>query len=129
MAVKIRLRREGRKKTPMYRIVIADSKAPRDGRFIEIIGQYQPQLGENAINLKHDRVEYWMNVGALPCGIEVTDQVGLLQSAIVPFFAPFNLQLVIVWNQTASPVAGPRARRRKGRLAMNGHKPRRLPTG
>ena len=66
MAVKIRLRREGRKKTPMYRIVIADSKAPRDGRFIEIIGQYQPQLGENAINLKMDRVEYWMNVGALP---------------------------------------------------------------
>jgi small subunit ribosomal protein S16 len=66
MAVKIRLRREGRKKTPMYRIVIADSKAPRDGRFIEIIGQYQPQLGENAINLKTDRVEYWMNVGALP---------------------------------------------------------------
>ena len=66
MAVKIRLRREGRKKTPMYRIVIADSKAPRVGRFIEIIGQYQPQLGENAINLKMDRVEYWMNVGALP---------------------------------------------------------------
>ncbi len=66
MAVKIRLRREGRKKTPMYRIVIADSKAPRDGRFIEIIGQYQPQLGENAINLKLDRVEHWMNVGALP---------------------------------------------------------------
>ena len=66
MAVKIRLRREGRKKTPMYRIVIADSKAPRDGRFIEIIGQYQPQLSENAINLKMDRVEYWMNVGALP---------------------------------------------------------------
>ena len=69
MAVKIRLRREGRKKTPMYRIVIADSKAPRDGRFIEIIGQYQPQLGENAINLKTDRLEDWINVGALPTDI------------------------------------------------------------
>jgi small subunit ribosomal protein S16 len=66
MAVKIRLRREGRKKTPMYRIVVADSKSPRDGRFIEIIGQYQPRSGENAINLKTDRVEHWLNVGALP---------------------------------------------------------------
>jgi len=66
MAVKIRLRREGRKKTPMYRIVVADSKAPRDGRFIEIVGQYQPRGGENAINLKVDRVEHWLNVGALP---------------------------------------------------------------
>jgi small subunit ribosomal protein S16 len=66
MAVKIRLRREGRKKTPMFRIVVADSKAPRDGRFIEIIGQYQPRGGENALNLKADRVEHWLNVGALP---------------------------------------------------------------
>ena len=56
MAVRIRLRREGRKKTPMYRIVVADSTAPRDGRFIEIIGQYQPRSGEYALNLKIDRV-------------------------------------------------------------------------
>ena len=66
MAVRIRLRREGRKKTPMYRIVVADSTAPRDGRFIEIIGQYQPRSGENALNLKIDRVNHWMDVGALP---------------------------------------------------------------
>lgn len=67
MAVRIRLRREGRKKTPMYRIVVADSTAPRDGKFIEIIGQYQPRNGgENAINLKADRVNYWMDHGALP---------------------------------------------------------------
>ncbi len=66
MAVKIRLRREGRKKTPMYRIVVADSRAPRDGRFVEIIGQYQPRIAENAINLKIDRVNYWLNVGAQP---------------------------------------------------------------
>lgn len=66
MAVRIRLRREGRKKTPMYRIVVADSTAPRDGRFIEIIGQYQPRGGENAMNLKIDRVNYWMDNGALP---------------------------------------------------------------
>lgn len=66
MAVRIRLRREGRKKTPMYRIVVADSTSPRDGRFIEIIGQYQPRGGENALNLKTDRVNHWLNVGALP---------------------------------------------------------------
>jgi small subunit ribosomal protein S16 len=66
MAVKIRLRREGRKKSPMYRIVVADSQAPRDGRFIEIIGQYQPRGGENAMNLKVDRVNHWLNVGAQP---------------------------------------------------------------
>lgn len=66
MAVKIRLRREGRKKTPMYRIVVADSKAPRDGRFIEIVGQYQPRSGENAIALKTERVNHWLDVGALP---------------------------------------------------------------
>lgn len=67
MAVKIRLRREGRKKTPMYRIVVADSQSPRDGRFIEIIGQYQPRfLGDTAINLQKDRVNYWLSVGAQP---------------------------------------------------------------
>ncbi len=67
MAVKIRLRREGRKKTPMYRIVVADSQSPRDGRFIEIIGQYQPRFGgDSAINLQVERVNYWLNVGAQP---------------------------------------------------------------
>jgi len=66
MAVKIRLRREGRKKTPMYRIVVADSQSPRDGRFIEILGQYQPRGGENALNLNVERVNHWLNVGAQP---------------------------------------------------------------
>jgi len=66
MAVKIRLRRVGRKKAPMYRIVVADSKSPRDGKFIEIVGQYQPRTGDQAINLDTDRVNYWLNVGAQP---------------------------------------------------------------
>lgn len=67
MAVRIRLRREGRKKTPMFRIVVAESTYPRDGRFIEIIGQYQPRAsGENALNLKVDRVNHWLDNGALP---------------------------------------------------------------
>ena len=66
MAVKIRLRRVGRKKSPMYRIVVADSKSPRDGKFIEIVGQYQPRTGDKAINLDNARVNYWLNVGAQP---------------------------------------------------------------
>src|ERR1051325_1785418 len=66
MAVKIRLRRAGRKKQPTYRIVVADSRSPRDGKFIEIIGQYAPRTGEQALNLKSDRVNYWLDSGAQP---------------------------------------------------------------
>jgi small subunit ribosomal protein S16 len=66
MSVKIRLRRAGRKKQPTYRIVVADSKSPRDGKFIEIIGQYAPRQGELALNLKNDRVNYWLDNGAQP---------------------------------------------------------------
>lgn len=64
--VRIRLRREGRKKNPMYRIVVADSRSPREGRFIEIIGTYQPRKTEGAVELKQDRANYWLNVGAQP---------------------------------------------------------------
>lgn len=64
--VKIRLRRVGRKKAPMYRIVVADSKCPRDGKFIEIVGQYQPRTGEQALNLNAERVNHWLDVGAQP---------------------------------------------------------------
>jgi small subunit ribosomal protein S16 len=66
MAVRIRLRRTGRKRAPMFRIVVADSRSPRDGKFIEIVGQYAPRQGENAINLRTDRVNYWLDNGALP---------------------------------------------------------------
>lgn len=66
MAVKIRLRRVGRKKAPMYRIVVADSRSPRDGKFLEIVGQYQPRIGDQAINLDAARVNYWLDVGAQP---------------------------------------------------------------
>ena len=66
MAVKIRLRRTGRKKQPSYRIVIADSRSPRDGRFIEVVGQYAPRQGAQALNLRNDRVNYWLDNGAQP---------------------------------------------------------------
>ena len=64
--VRIRLRRVGRKKAPAYRIVVADSQSPRDGKFIEIVGQYAPRQGENAINLDQARVNYWLDNGAQP---------------------------------------------------------------
>jgi small subunit ribosomal protein S16 len=64
--VRIRLRRTGRKRTPTYRIVVADSQSPRDGRFIEIIGQYVPRQGNTALNLKTDRANYWLDKGAQP---------------------------------------------------------------
>jgi small subunit ribosomal protein S16 len=64
--VKIRLRRVGRKKNPMYRIVVADSKSPRDGKFLEIVGQYQPRTGEQALYLNAERVNHWLDVGAQP---------------------------------------------------------------
>ena len=64
--VKIRLRRMGAKKRPFYRLVIADSRTARNGRFIELVGTYDPNLDPPAINLKKDRIEYWLGTGAQP---------------------------------------------------------------
>ena len=65
--VRIRLRRVGRKKAPAYRIVVADSQSPRDGKFIEIVGQYAPrQSDEQKLNVNVARVNYWLDVGAQP---------------------------------------------------------------
>jgi small subunit ribosomal protein S16 len=66
MAVKIRLRRVGRKKTPLYRIIVAESTSPRDGRFIEIIGQYAPRQSADALNINTARANHWLEVGAQP---------------------------------------------------------------
>lgn len=66
MAVRIRLRRTGRKGAPSYRIVVTDSRAPRGGKFIEVLGQYAPRSGNQALNLRVDRANYWMDQGALP---------------------------------------------------------------
>ena len=64
--VRIRLRRVGRKKAPVYRIVVADSQSPRDGKFIEIIGQYAPRQAQGGLNVDEGRANYWLNVGAQP---------------------------------------------------------------
>lgn len=66
MPVKIRLQRHGRKGYAYYHIVIADSRAPRDGKFIERIGSYNPNTDPATVNLKFDRALYWMQVGAQP---------------------------------------------------------------
>ncbi len=66
MSVKIRLARYGTKKRPFYRIVVADSEAPRDGKFLESVGTYNPLQDPAEVNLKDDRVRYWIDNGAIP---------------------------------------------------------------
>ena len=66
MAVSIRLRREGTKNSPYYKVVVADRRSPRDGKFIEIIGAYDPKKPGHNSTLNIDRVEYWISKGAQP---------------------------------------------------------------
>ncbi len=66
MAVSIRLRREGTRNRPYYKIVIADTRSPRDGKFIEIIGTYDPKNPGDNSKIRLDRAEYWMSKGAQP---------------------------------------------------------------
>lgn len=66
MAVKIRLARHGAKKRPFYRIVVADGESPRDGRFLENVGTYNPLRDPAEVTLKTDRVQYWLQQGATP---------------------------------------------------------------
>lgn len=101
MAVKIRLMRMGKKKQPTYRVVVADSRSPRDGRFIEIIGHYGPRQDPSVINIDGDKALSWLRKGAQP-----TEQVQKL------------LTVTGVWAQFESEKAGPvdtkLARRRIG---------------
>ncbi|MBR6380478.1 MAG: 30S ribosomal protein S16 [Lachnospiraceae bacterium] len=73
MAVKIRLRRMGQKKAPMYRIVVADSRSPRDGRFIEEIGTYDPNTDPSTFKIDEEAAKKWLSDGAQP-----TEVVGKL---------------------------------------------------
>jgi len=82
MAVKIRLARHGAKKKPFYRIVVADSESPRDGKFLENVGTYDPLYDPAKITLKPERIQYWMAQGAKP-----TDTVRTLLKK-EGFFAP-----------------------------------------
>jgi small subunit ribosomal protein S16 len=101
VAVKIRLMRMGKTKQPAYRVVIADSRSPRDGRFIEIIGQYAPRQDPSVVNIDGEKALAWLRKGAQP-----TEQVQKL------------LALMGVWAQFESEKGGPvdtkLARRRLG---------------
>lgn len=66
MAVRIRLTRKGRKKQPFYRIVVADSEAPRDGKFLDIVGTYDPMQDPVAVKIDGEKLDIWMKKGAKP---------------------------------------------------------------
>ena len=69
MAVKIRLARHGAKKRPYYRVIVADSRCPRDGRFIEEVGRYNPCVSPALLSLNDERLDYWMSCGAQPLSL------------------------------------------------------------
>ena len=66
MAVKLRLTRVGSKKNPIYRVIAADSRSPRDGKFLEIIGRYNPQTEPSTIEIDEAKAKKWLSEGALP---------------------------------------------------------------
>jgi small subunit ribosomal protein S16 len=66
LAVRMRLTRVGSKKNPIYRVVIADSRSPRDGKFIEIVGRYNPQTDPSTIEFDEDKIRDWLSKGAQP---------------------------------------------------------------
>jgi len=73
VATKIRLRRLGAKKAPFYRMVVADTHAPRDGKFIEEIGYYDPTTQPTTLNIKEDRAKEWLSTG-----VQLSDRVRIL---------------------------------------------------
>ena len=87
--VKIRLRRTGSKKKPTYRVVVADSRAPRDGRFVEILGYYDPRTEPVTFNIHEDRALHWLSVGAQPTD---TVQKLLKNSGAMERFAASKVQ-------------------------------------
>ncbi|MBA3263700.1 MAG: 30S ribosomal protein S16, partial [Thermoleophilaceae bacterium] len=68
MAVRVRLTRVGSNKNPIWRVVVADQRAPRDGRFIETIGHYNPQTDPSTIRIDEERLQHWLGRGAQPTG-------------------------------------------------------------
>lgn len=81
MAVKIRLRRMGAKKNPIYRIIVADEKSPRDGRFIEEIGTYDPNQETRAVKVDEEAAKKWLSNGAQPTEIvgKLLKQAGIVK--------------------------------------------------
>jgi small subunit ribosomal protein S16 len=120
--VKIRLRRVGAKKQPSYRIVVADSRAPRDGRFIEVIGFYNPRTEPETVKIKEDRALHWLNVGAQP-----TESVARLlnkqgtMARLERLKQGESLEVLLAEAEEAAqaaPPISPKTRRDHGRLVM-----------
>lgn len=95
--VKIRLRRVGAKKQPHYRVVVQDSRAPRDGKFIEIIGSYNPRTEPPTMELDAERALYWLSMGAQPSEAvrRMFDKLGILSQASVAKQAEPAMQPII----------------------------------
>lgn len=87
MAVKLRLKRMGSKAKPFYRIVAADLRSPRDGRFLEVVGTYNPVKGQEVVTVNEEKAMYWLSNGAIP-----TDTVRsiLSKQGIMKKFAEFK---------------------------------------
>ena len=94
MALKIRLSRRGAKKRPFYRIVVANERSPRDGRYVENVGTYDPMLSkddDNRVNLKEDRIKYWLSKGAHPTK-RVAYFLGFANIIVMPSFPKSTLK-------------------------------------
>jgi len=103
MAVTIRLRREGARNRPYYKVVVADSRSPREGKFIEIIGTYDPKKPDHNSTLKLDRAEYWIARGAQP-----SDTVrSLIKKNKDPEAAAKRAAAVAAKKAAAAPKAAP----------------------
>jgi len=96
--VKIRLRRVGAKKQPHYRVVVQDSRAPRDGKFIEVIGNYNPRTEPPTMEIDAERALHWLSVGAQPSEAvrRMLDKLGILSLASMAKQAPPAPQLAIL---------------------------------
>jgi small subunit ribosomal protein S16 len=80
LSVKLRLRRMGKKKQPIYKVVVADARSPRDGKFLEAIGHYNPLTNPHSIEINEERANYWLNCGAEPTATvkSLLNQKGIL---------------------------------------------------
>lgn len=105
MALKIRLRQQGRTNRQTYRLVVADVRSPRDGKYVEMLGWYDPTLENNNIVVDADRTNYWLSQGA-----EFTDQA----KAIIKKVAP---QVIQEWQEKKNVAQVVKAKKRRGAKA------------
>ena len=108
MAVKIRLRRTGAKKQPSYRIVVADSRSPRDGRFLENIGHYNPRTEPPTFELDEERARHWLSLGAQPSDAvaRLLEKKGVIAERKLRYNVPKAPEATEAAEAPAKPPAG-----------------------